>query len=129
MLHEQQVAQEAIAQNPTAKAIVALMWSSTEGALSAVRDGKVDHSIRVIGADPDGVRPLNNPNLDSILVQNTRLMGTQAVALLAGALHGAAMPALTKIAPVLVTRENQNSPQLQELLSSPSSGPYSWERP
>ncbi|HEY1575451.1 MAG TPA: substrate-binding domain-containing protein [Terracidiphilus sp.] len=127
-IHEQQVAQEAIAQNPTAKAIVGLMWSSTHGALLAVRDREAGHSIRVIGFDPDDVPPMDNPDLDSVLVQNTRLMGEQAVALLAGELHGSAMPPLTKIAPVLITRENRNSLEVQQVLW-PSSGPYSWERP
>jgi len=114
--HEQQVAEEILRTNENLDVIVALMWPSVRGAISTIEDESGKRSTKVIGFDPDAL-PFEANSLDSVIVQNTREMGYQAVGLIAARLRGQPMPPLVKLEPVLVTRENVNSEQVGNLTS------------
>jgi ribose transport system substrate-binding protein len=114
--HEQQVAEETLRANPDLDAVVGLTSTSTAGALSALRNIHTTRPIRVIGFDPDSLG-FENPRLDSLVVEDTRRMGAEAVRLIVGKIHGVSGPPVTQIEPVLVTRENVNSAEIRELTS------------
>jgi ribose transport system substrate-binding protein len=114
--HEQQVAEEMLRSNENLDVIVALTWPSVRGAISTIESEPGKLSTKVIGFDPDAL-PFEAESLDSVIVQNTREMGYQAVGLIAARLRGQPMPPLVKLEPVLVTRENVNSKQVGNLTS------------
>jgi ribose transport system substrate-binding protein len=116
MPHEQQVAEEALRDHPGVGVIVALMWSSTLGALSTVDSNHMNRSIKVIGFDPDTF-PLQYPSLDSLVAQDTRQMGSLAVKEVIGELRGEPTSPVIKIAPILITRDNVNSDRIKNLVS------------
>ena len=117
MLHEQQIAEETLKSNPDIDVIVALMWSSTRGAISAVEGVPGNPQVKVIGFDPDGTLPFDIQSLDSVVMQDTRTMGQRAVDLISAERQGRPMPALTMLQPTLVTRENVNTPEVRSLTS------------
>jgi ABC-type sugar transport system substrate-binding protein len=116
MPHEQQVAEEALRVHPDVDVIVALMWSSTLGAVSTVDSMERAHQIKVVGFDPDGF-PLRYPSLDSLIAQDTRQMGSLAVHQIVSQLRGEKTSPLIKLSPILVTRDNINSDHIKNLFS------------
>lgn len=113
-LHEQQTAQELLKTNSEIQAVVALMWASARGAMAAIHAAKPARRVMVIGFDPDDV-PFQIDILDSLIIQNSRAMGEQAVDLVAAYRKGQPMPALKTFAPALVTRENVRTAEIQRL--------------
>lgn len=117
VLHEQQVAVEALKADPEIDAIVGLMWTSARGALSAIEGSRGRHAIKVIGFDPDGGAQFDIQSLDSVIVQDTRTMGQRAVDQIFQMRCGHPMPASTMLEPTLVTRSNVGTPEVRRLLS------------
>jgi len=115
--HEQQVAAETFKANPDLDVVVTLTSTSTVGVVSALASMRPSHRISIIAFDPDSNLGFDSPNLDSVVIEDTRKMGADAVQLIAAKLHGATVPAVTLLEPVLVLRENVNSTQVQQLLS------------
>ncbi len=113
-LHEQQTAQELLKTDPDIRVVVALMWASARGAMAAIQAAKPARQALVIGFDPDDV-PFQIDVLDSLVIQNSRAMGEQAVDLIAAYRKGQPMPALKTFAPALVTRENVGTAEIQRL--------------
>jgi ribose transport system substrate-binding protein len=116
-LHEQQVAEETLKGNPEIDGIVALMWTSARGALAAIENTSGSRAVKVIGFDPDGGSPFDSQNLDSVIVQDLRTMGKQAVEIIDEERRGRPIPALIKLEPTLITRENMNAPEIRRLTS------------
>jgi len=116
--HEQQVAQDTINLHPDLDVIVAMSGPSVDGTLSVLDALPPGHTIRVIGFDVD-TWPLfnNNPSLNCVIQQDTRTMGRLAVELILHKLAGQPVPAETLIPPAVITRENLNSPQVQQMWS------------
>jgi ribose transport system substrate-binding protein len=112
--HEQQVAEETLKANPTLDAIVALMWPSARGAMSTIDSDPGKSTVKVIGFDPDAIG-FTSASLDSVVVQNTREMGNQAVQLIRAKLHGDSTPALITLEPLLVTRDNVDSEEVRHM--------------
>ena len=116
-LHEQQMAEETLKANPEVKVIVGMMWASARAAISAVEETPGFGETKVIAFDPDGVPPFDIGRVDSVIKQDTRTMGQLAVDLIDGERHGRAMPALIKLQPILITRENMDTPEIRRLTS------------
>lgn len=114
--HEQQVAEETLKANPNLDAIIALMWTSANGAISAIGGSVKSGAVKVIAFDPDNIS-FQTDSLDSVILQNTRQMGEQSVRLIHAELEGHPVPAITKLEPKLVTRENVNTPEVREWTS------------
>jgi len=117
VLHEQQIAQEALKTDPGIDVIVGLMWASARGAMSAIGMAAGGRAVKVIGFDPDGALPFEIENFDSVIMQDTRAMGEQAVDLIGAECHGHPMPASIKLQPTLVTRNNIGTPEIRQLTS------------
>lgn len=113
--HEQEGAEELLRAHPDLDVIVALTAPAIRGALSALQSQSSSRNVKVIGFDPEGV-PFEDLHLDSVIVQNTRLMGDQAVRLIHARLAGQPFPAPIKLSPTLVTRQNLNSLEVQAML-------------
>jgi ribose transport system substrate-binding protein len=113
---DQQIAEETLRANPHLGVIVGLTSAATRGACFAL--GRRGEKSKVIGFDdPDAFPLLGNANLDSIIVQNSREIGFQAVKAIVAQLHGVPVAAEQKIRPILVTQDNSNSPDVQEIFS------------
>lgn len=116
--HEQQVAEDTIRANPSLDAIVALMWTSVDGTLSALDSMPEGHSIKVIGFDSaEALRFAQKPNLDCVIQEDIRSMGQQAIELIHSRLLGRSVPALVRLPPKLITRDNLNAPEIRRMLS------------
>jgi ribose transport system substrate-binding protein len=116
--YEQQIAEETLRQNPNLNAIVALTSASTRGACSALGRIYQIHPVKLVGFDdPDISGPLYNEKLDSLIVQNSREMGLEAVETIAAQLQGKSVSPEIKLSPRLVTRENVDSAEVREIFS------------
>ncbi|MEY2412045.1 MAG: ribose transport system substrate-binding protein [Acidobacteriaceae bacterium] len=117
ILHEQQIAEQALKNDPDVKVIVGLMWASARGAISALGMMRKGRRVKVIGFDPDGALPFATENFDSAIMQDTRAMGELAVDLIGAERHGHPMPASIKLQPALATRQNIDTPEIRRLTS------------
>ncbi|GGH11392.1 substrate-binding domain-containing protein [Silvibacterium dinghuense] len=113
--HEQQVAEETLREHPEIDVIVTMTATAMHSALAAIAASPEKH-IRVIAFDPDSLT-FDSPNLDSMIFENTRRMGTEAVQLLLAEHRGISQPAVTYVEPVLVTRENIHTDEVTQLTS------------
>ncbi|QNI32581.1 substrate-binding domain-containing protein [Alloacidobacterium dinghuense] len=113
--HEQQVAEETLKDNPDLDAVISLNATSTRGVLSTIRSNPSIRT-RVIAFDPDSPA-FDSPNLDSLILQDTRKMGAEAVRTIVADLQGQSMPTTMRLEPVLVTRENVSSEEVHQLTS------------
>ncbi len=104
---------------PKVSAIFALGINDTLGALAAVRSVQPSHSVRIIGCDQtlDLLLLLRRGDVDSLVIEDTRSMGSRAVEEIAAERSGQAVPARTLIEPVLVDRQNVNDAAIQQILS------------
>jgi len=114
--HEQQVAQETLKANPELDAVVALTSASALGASSALGDLPRNRRVAIIAFDPDSFG-FDNPNLDSVVLENTWEMGVEAVRVITMQSHGQSGSAVMHLAPVLVTRDNVNSAAVRQITS------------
>ena len=113
--HEQAGVEEMLRANPELNVIVALTSASTRGAISINPSLRGSHAVRVIGFDPESL-PFEDPSLDSVVVQNTLGMGERAVQLIHARLEGRSFLPRVEFEPLLVTRENVGSPEVQQML-------------
>jgi len=111
--HEQQMAEETLKAHPDLDVIVALTAVSGHGALSALASSGNTH-VKVIYYDP-GDTSFDDPNLDSMILQDTRSMGYDAVRIILASLRNQPIPPQKKFEPTLVTRENVNSSKVEKL--------------
>jgi ribose transport system substrate-binding protein len=115
--YDQQIAEETLRQHPDLDAIIALTSTSTRGSSIAISHSK--RRIHLVGFDDlDDLRPLREGTVDAIISQNSREMGFEAVKNLAIQLQGEAVLAEIKIRPVLLTKDNLDSPETHKLLSN-----------
>lgn len=128
-LHEQQVAEETLKDNPELKVIVGMMWASGRAGLSAIGETPGCRA-KVLAFDPDGGLQFDDPAMDSAIIEDTRAMGHLAVELIDADRHGKAMPPLIKLQPVAITRQNVDTPEIRHLLSMEwRPTPWVWSTP
>jgi ribose transport system substrate-binding protein len=119
--HEQQVAEDTLRANPNLDAIVALMWPTLDGTLSAIETVPGVHNVKVIGFDPFGPPAFQQKAcLDSVIREDTRSMARQAVELIHAKLQGQSVPALVRLQPKLITRDNIDTPEVRLMFSTRS---------
>jgi ribose transport system substrate-binding protein len=117
--HEQQVAEDTLRANPNLDVVVALMWPTIDGTLSALETTGRGHSVKIIGFDPFAPPPFQQkPSLDSVIREDTRSMGREAIELIHAKLQGQAVPALVHLRPTLITRDNIDAPNVRFMLTS-----------
>ena len=122
--HEQQVAEDTLRANPNLDVVVALMWPTIDATLFALDTTPEGHPVKIIGFDPFGLPPFQQKaSLDSVIREDTRSMGRQAIELIHARLLGQSVPALVRLQPKLITRDNIDTPEVQFMLSS---GHWRW---
>jgi ribose transport system substrate-binding protein len=113
---EQQTAEDVLNSNPTLDAILAMTTDSTRGAYSALVETRRAGKVKLVGCDQDLLMPLVTGEMDSVIVQDTYRMGYRAIELIAAEKRGEVIPALTRIDPKVVTRDNLRSPDVRRML-------------
>lgn len=114
--YEQQIAEEVLADQPNLGAILAVTTDATRGAYSALTEMHLAGKVKLIGCDQDLLAPLTTGDMDSIIAEDTFEMGYRAAKLLARARQGQPVPALTKVSPKLITKDNLISPEIRRIL-------------
>lgn len=112
--------EQAIAAHPDLSAIFAVGINETRAAAAAVRSQKSANRIKVIGCDQtfDLLFLLRRGIIDSLVVEDTRAMGSMAVQQIIMERHGQAVPRQRFVEPLLVTRGNVDEDRIQKVLSS-----------
>ncbi len=116
--HEQQVAAETLRAYPQLQVILSLTSTTTRGAYFALADARKAGTVKLVGFDQDiAFDSVQEGKIDSVIVQDTYQMGYQAVAMILAESKNQQVPAVTKLKPILVTRDNLDLPQVQKILS------------
>jgi ribose transport system substrate-binding protein len=115
----QRAADEILASNPKITAILGLNTAATQGALAAMRVLDKSQKIKLMGCDQEInlMAALRRGEIDSIVAENSYEMGYRAVRSIAEQRQGRSVQSEMKLQPVLITRENIDTPQVQKLLS------------
>ena len=113
---EQQVAEKMLAADAKIDAIVALSEASMRGAYYALIEYKRIGGTTLIGFDQNFVAPMRTGEIDSVVMQNTFAMGCEAMRLLHAQLLGLSHEPVVTVEPILVTRENIDSPEVRATL-------------
>jgi ribose transport system substrate-binding protein len=114
---EQHSAEELLAGRRSLDAIVALSLTSTRGAYYALSEFDKVHAIKLVGFDQDLIPPIRDGGIDSVVVQNTFEMGRIAMDLMNRKIHGESGSAEVNVQPVLMVRENLDSPEIRQILN------------
>jgi ribose transport system substrate-binding protein len=114
---EQHNAEELLAGSESLDAIVALSLASTRGTYYALAEFAKVHTIKLVGFDQDLIPPIRDGGIDSVVVQNTFEMGRIAMEQMSGEIHGTSGFAEVNVEPVLMTRENVDSPEIRQILN------------
>ena len=107
---EQQVAEDILNRGEAVDAIVALSHISTRGAFYALVEFDKARTIKLVGFDQDLMAPIRTGGIDSVVMERTYDMGRIAMELMDGQAHGRIVPGMSVVLPVLMTRENIDSP-------------------
>jgi ribose transport system substrate-binding protein len=113
---EQQVAEDILNRGEDIDAIVALSHISTRGAFYALVEFDKTRAIKLVGFDQDLMPPIRTGVLDSVIMQSTYDMGRIAMEIMDGQVHGRTVPGISVIPPLLMTRENIDSPEIRQQL-------------
>ena len=115
---EQQVAEDMLNHGEALNAIVALSHISTRGAFYALVEFDKIQTIKLVGFDQDLMPPIRTGGIDSVVMQRPYDMGRTAMELMDGLLHGRAVPGINVLSPMLMTRENIDSPEIRQQLTA-----------
>lgn len=113
----QEVTDDVLAKNPQIDAILALNSAATRGAFIALQTHRMLGKIKLVACEQELIPPVVTGEIDSIILENTYEMGYRAVQLIAAERRGEHVPEQIKLSPKLVTRENLNSPEVQQMLT------------
>lgn len=111
-------AEKALREHRDIEVIVSLNITSTRGAVAAASTLGLSNSVRVIGFDQtlDLLTGLRQGLIDALVVQDMRRMGAIAVNDILATQNKRKPMQITRVEPVLVTRDNINSEPVQQVL-------------
>ena len=114
----QTVAMNMLDQLREADGIFASNESATFGVLLALRQNNLAGKAKFVGFDtsPPLVEALQKGELHALIAQNPRKIGYEGVKALVAKLEGKEVPASTDTGVQLITPENLNTPEIQELI-------------
>jgi ribose transport system substrate-binding protein len=113
----QDIAEDVLERNPHLDVFLALNSATTRGAYLALKRRGLLKRVKLVACEQDLVPPLLTGEIDSIVVENTYEMARLAVQSVARQMRGESVPALIRLSPKLVTRENLDSPEVRRMLS------------
>lgn len=114
--YEQQITEEVLNSHPDLNAIFAVSADATRGAYSALVELRRTKAVKLIGCDQDLLMPLVTGEIDSVLAENTFEMGRKAVEIVAETRDGKAVPPITRLRPLMVSKDNLQSPDIRKIL-------------
>jgi ribose transport system substrate-binding protein len=129
--HQQQIAAQILAGdtpgNAPIDAIVALTAAATRGAFYAKiaasphatansHSSAFSHSVvPIVGFDQDMLLPVQTGDVDAVVIQNTREIGRIAMRNLMAEMNGSRTEGMTRVAPLLLTRQTINESEIVQL--------------
>jgi ribose transport system substrate-binding protein len=113
----QQATLGVLASKPAINAVIALTAVSTRAVHFTLKSRNQLAEIKLVGFEQDAemIQYVTQGEIDSIIAEDTFRMGYDAVEEIDNELQGKPVPKRSMLAPVLVTRENAGSPQVQQL--------------
>jgi ribose transport system substrate-binding protein len=114
---EQQVAEDFLHRGEAVDAIVALSHASTRGAFYALVEFDKTPAIKLVGFDQDLMPPIRTGAIDSVIMQRTYDMGHTAMEIMDAQVHGRSVPGVSVLPPILMTRDNIDSPEVVQQLT------------
>lgn len=112
VIHQQEVAQHILNRRPRVDAIVALSSAATRGAYYAKLADPLRSGVFIVGFDQGLLLPLRTGAVDSVVAQNTFQIGRVAMTNLLGEMRGEHVRPTTLVPPILLTRDNMDSPSV-----------------
>ncbi len=99
--------------HPELNGVLSFTSGSTRGIHAAIKHRSRQKEMTVVGCEQDSdlMGYLANGEIAAIVAENTYRMGYEAVELITRALAGEPLPARSMIPPMVITRQNLNSPE------------------
>jgi ribose transport system substrate-binding protein len=97
---------------------VALSHTSTRAAYYALVEFDKSRSIKLVGFDQDLMPPIRSGGIDSVVMESTYEIGHIAMEIMDAQIHGRTTPGVSVVAPLLMTRENIDSPEIRQQLTA-----------
>jgi ribose transport system substrate-binding protein len=113
--HQQQIAEQIMSDSNRIDAIVALSAAATRGAFYAKIATEPRSKVPIVGFDQDMLLPIQTGDVDAVVVQNTLEIGRIAMRNLTTQLQGGRVQGLTRVRPLLLTRQTLNAPEIVQL--------------
>ena len=115
----EQDTEELLASHPDLNAIFTLTVGATRGVYRGLKLKQRIRQVHLVACDQDLdlIYYLRLGEIDSLVAENTFGMGYQATQLITGHRAGAAQGRILRFAPRLVTRENVDTPEVQQILN------------
>jgi ribose transport system substrate-binding protein len=113
--HQQQIADEILKRYPNINVIVALTGTATRGAYFAKIAADTPSPVKIVGFDQDLLLPIQSGDVDSVVVENTRVIGRVAMRNMDAQLRGEKVNAITLVPPILLTADTSNVPEIDSL--------------
>lgn len=113
------VTEDIVTAHPDLAGIFAANESSTVGCANALRSRGLSGKIKVVGFDasPNEVEALEDGTVQALIVQNPYRMGYMGVKTAIDVLNGRAVEKRVDTGIYVVTRDNLNTPEIQNLLN------------
>lgn len=121
--HEQQIAEDVLTSSRGIDAIVALSASATRGAYYAKLGLAKPSDAVLVGFDQDLLPPIRSGEIDSVVIQNAPEIGRLAMENILARLKRVSIPEVVAVPPVLLTRENLDSPSTRQMWQN---GQFPW---
>jgi ribose transport system substrate-binding protein len=115
----EQQTEEVLRNNPDIVALVTIGITQTRGSMLALHRLRPQGGIALLAFDQDLdlMYSLRHGDLNALIAQNTFEMGRRAMQMIERTHRGEPMPAITRVAPVLITPGNIDTPEVQQVLS------------
>jgi ribose transport system substrate-binding protein len=99
--------------HPELKAILSFTAVSTRGAYAALKSRSLQQAIRIVGCEQDSdlIGYVGAGEIAAIAAEDTYRMGHDAVEFIAAFWAGKPIPAMSVTTPMLITKQNFNSPE------------------
>lgn len=121
--HQQQIAEGILRGPQHIDAVVAMSATATQGVYLAKIAVDPPSPVKIVGFDQGLMLPVQNGDVDSVVVQNTRKIGQIAMQNMDAQLRGEKVSGVTLVPPVLVTAETVGGPEIKRLWEYAH---YSW---
>lgn len=114
----QQITSEMLNRHPNLDAIVSFTAVATRGAFLTLQKRRAARPIKLIACEQDAdiIAAVERGEIDSVVAEDAYQMGYQAIQTIAAMRQGAKLRQRILLRPLLITRENVNSPQVRRAL-------------